>query len=572
MNNHVLLFYANSKKMELTVDQQIAYTCIQNAFRDARPVLLTGSAGTGKTTLTQFIARHCMSQNMGVCGIAPTHKASHVLSRTLNAGTIIPIPVFTVASMLGKVKQHSFIGSKTYGNKNTNKLNNYRIFILDEVSMTADDDVRAIVAYVTMHKKRILCIGDECQLPCPSAGFETTTILGRDVLQKRNSYVFQCPDFVKAQLTCIVRQAADSPIIRMATYIRDHMYDSVSATTMTQYTAFPTECILSYTEIATKFAEKAEQYSRDSVKIIAYTNASMTNHNKDVRRILNIDDCAFVHGEILMGYTNIGFPELVIENGQDYIVTRVSETQSCTISSYTNLCGYQNDLQLIGGSIMSHIHHNLFFIHVNHPANVEFMRELIRRARKVNSPRSTSKDYVQYMALKTTALFMESVYSFQNNIYTEESFKETHPLLFTNITELIHVETRTIIPSLKSKKIEQMYANIITERLQDTKMLGDSEQLADQFMVIEKDIYYGYAITSHKSQGSGYECVIADENDFCKIADKWNFRRNQMESRVREKNQLRYVAYTRAKKELFIAENVRPPTEVAVSSTEGVIT
>lgn len=49
--------------------------------------------------------------------------------------------------------------------------------------------------------------------------------------------------------------------------------------------------------------------------------------------------------------------------------------------------------------------------------------------------------------------------------------------------------------------------------------------------------------------------VIADENDFNKIVDKWNFKYNKFESRIREKNQLRYVAYTRAKEELYISEN-----------------
>jgi len=43
-----------------------------------------------------------------------------------------------------------------------------------------------------------------------------------------------------------------------------------------------------------------------------------------------------------------------------------------------------------------------------------------------------------------------------------------------------------------------------------------------------------------------------DEPDFQKIANRWNYKYNKLETRVKEKNQLRYVAYTRAKTGLYI--------------------
>jgi ATP-dependent exoDNAse (exonuclease V) alpha subunit len=51
--------------------------------------------------------------------------------------------------------------------------------------------------------------------------------------------------------------------------------------------------------------------------------------------------------------------------------------------------------------------------------------------------------------------------------------------------------------------------------------------------IIAKDIYYGYAITGHKSQGSTYEHVFVMEND---INDNWV---------LKERNQIKYVAFTR---------------------------
>ena len=66
--------------------------------------------------------------------------------------------------------------------------------------------------------------------------------------------------------------------------------------------------------------------------------------------------------------------------------------------------------------------------------------------------------------------------------------------------------------------------------------MSDSETLADRFKAIEKDIYYGYAITSHKSQASTYSYVIADEIDFMKIQDKFNFKYNHKKHTNHEQN------------------------------------
>jgi superfamily I DNA/RNA helicase len=43
-----------------------------------------------------------------------------------------------------------------------------------------------------------------------------------------------------------------------------------------------------------------------------------------------------------------------------------------------------------------------------------------------------------------------------------------------------------------------------------------------------------------------------DEPDFQKIHNGWNYKYGKLESRIKEKNQLRYVAYTRAKTNLYI--------------------
>ena len=89
-------------------------------------------------------------------------------------------------------------------------------------------------------------------------------------------------------------------------------------------------------------------------------------------------------------------------------------------------------------------------------------------------------------------------------------------------------------------------------RIDDNKPFSDGEILADSFMVCEKDVFYGYAITAHKSQGSTYLNSYVDNNDFNKISNRWNYKFRMIENRFKERNQLLYVAYTRASKKLKI--------------------
>ena len=180
------------------------------------------------------------------------------------------------------------------------------------------------------------------------------------------------------------------------------------------------------------------------------------------------------------------------------------------------------------------------------------MMELVYRAEKVNQRYSKKNDYKEYCALKNRAIFLEDVYKYSNKVMTETTLKQLHPLLFTKVGEVIDTRRKAIAISELTGKLEEQYGDIIEGRLIDNKPFADAEVFADQYMVVEKDIYYGYAVTSHKSQGSTYDNVYVDENDFKKIANKWNYRLHAVENRSKERNQLKYVAYTRAASTLRI--------------------
>lgn len=529
--------------MELSDSQTHAYQYIINNLSKERIILLEGSAGTGKTTLTKTICDfYRKTKNILVCAIAPTHKSKKIIKNILNHNTLIPISAMTIASALGKIKEHSYVGTKLYSNGNNKKLSTYQLFIIDEVSMIHDKDLRIIIEFIKNNKKQLLIIGDRNQIPCPNAHY----VITETSISRADSFIFNDETITKLYLNEIVRQNASSPIIQLACYVRDHLLIDEPFQQIIYNTHF--QNIIDFSIMYSVFQSHYIINQSNSCRIIAYTNSSVKTHNLSVRNQLQYND-EYVIGDLLTGYSNVGYPELIIENGEDYFVDKIIDTNNHSILQYHNLSGKLIDLRITDNNILIK---KLFFINIYDENNLIFLNKIIELAEKVNSNHSTSTDYLKYMTLKNSVIFTEDIYKFQNKIFTETSFKEAHSLLFIKVNEII--VNNSIKHNSLSQKINTAYPTILETRLRDIhKIIGDSETFADKYKTIEKDIYYGYSITAHKSQGSTYDNVIVDESDFMKITNRWNFKYNKTEDRIKEKNQIRYVSYTRARENLFIA-------------------
>lgn len=155
---------------------------------------LAGYAGVGKTTIAKMAEEEIRNRRGGwlsVCVGAYTGKAANVLRKKGNHGAS------TIHSMIYVPKDE---GGKTVwvlGGESA-PASMADLIVLDEVSMVDEkmaNDVRSF-------KKKILVMGDPAQLP-PVGG--AGAFLARD------------PD---AFLTEIHRQAAESPILRIATMLR----------------------------------------------------------------------------------------------------------------------------------------------------------------------------------------------------------------------------------------------------------------------------------------------------------------------------------------------------------------
>lgn len=531
----------------LTLDQKRAFEQVKKTLADPETPAITikGSAGTGKTFLTKYIADYITdTTGKNICAVTPTHKSKRVLKTMLNQDRFLPIQAFTVASVLGKLPSHSYIGSKNYKGKSTQKMDIFDVLILDEVSMVSDNDLDVIIDYVCEYDKKLIIIGDDCQIPSPSQEL----VKENGICHKPNSSGFDLENI--CELRTIVRQAEGSPIVTLATYLRDNIDKVNNVQDILTATGLDDDTF--HRDFKGMHKEVAEDLKKGlNTRVITYTNASVRAHNKGVRHELKYKN-RLVVGELLTGYTMMGFPIPFIENGTDYTITSIRPTSKQNISGFTGLVGDIVDLQDVDEK--THVEYGLFFINATHSANSKFMLELVRLAEKVNRNYSTKNDYKNYKQLKDRAVFLENAYKYNGSVMSETDLRQLHPLLFSRVSEVIDVNKRNKVNSEYTEKIEEKYGNIIEDRLSDNKSYSDSETLADRYMIVEKDIYYGYSITAHKSQGSTYDSVYMDEKDFKKISNTWNYRLQAWEDRCMERNQLRYVAYTRSRNKLCIVE------------------
>lgn len=140
-----------------------------NKLPVTRPyAVLRGYAGTGKTTLTEFLIKTLLKEALRVGVAAPTHKAVKVLKESKVDG----VEYRTVHSMLRlKEKRNDTTGEITYEEDKFSKesipIEDLDVLILDEASMLGKDLFMRIAEWIRRNKLRVIFIGGFCQCKTP---------------------------------------------------------------------------------------------------------------------------------------------------------------------------------------------------------------------------------------------------------------------------------------------------------------------------------------------------------------------------------------------------------------------
>ncbi len=190
-------------KIELTQDQENAKKLIQEWYfnTDNQFFVLSGYAGTGKTFLIDYVVRKVLRLKIGkeAVFVSPTGKAAaNLLKNGTLAGTVHSLIYVRDGDEFDVDENGEIIERQEIKFIKRSAIDeNIRLIIIDEASMVNETVLGDLLSF---NVKCLFC-GDGAQLP-PVSG---------------NCPLLQNPHYT---MTEIVRQAADNPIIQVATLAR----------------------------------------------------------------------------------------------------------------------------------------------------------------------------------------------------------------------------------------------------------------------------------------------------------------------------------------------------------------
>lgn len=466
---------------QLTKDQEIAYKNLiefikapynQKDYKRA----LCGAAGTGKTYLVKAIIRNCGLSYSTIGLSAPTHKACRVLSESIQLPNI---KVNTLQSDLGLKLNFNVekfdIRNPPFDPHGRIKIGDYKLYIVDEASMINKGLCKFLEKTCVSNQCKIIYIGDDYQLSPVGENYSTAF---------KSTKCFY--------LRQIVRQEEDNPIRHLLDLLRfdiEHRTFRFLEYITAHRSEFDSNEIKGY-KVCTSNEFNSLMYNNfndpeltknvDFTKVIAYTNAVVSNWNKVIRNAIieKADTSIITNNDLIISYTTLVnvFNECIITNSEDYII---KDVVNYTHPKYA-IKGFMVRFQAIhGGKISS----PLFVVDHKDPNSVRMYLNLSEKF----------IDIAKKATAKTRAQAWKDYYNFKEGC-----------LLLANIVK------------------------------------------SDGTILYGRDLDYGFALTSHKSQGSTFDTVFVDVNDI--VYD----RNGQPYTDAEQINRRLYVACSRAKYKLYL--------------------
>ena len=282
-----------------TQEQANALDVFARFLTDRNPqvvMVLRGSAGTGKTSLSGAIVRTLQAIRQKVMLLAPTGRAAKVFS--LNSGT----PAYTIHRRIYREK--SFSGVDGQFNLNDNLFTD-TLFMVDEASMVANmglggmnfgsgcllDD---LVHFVYQGRNdRLMLIGDKAQLP--PVGEEESPALNAAMLQGYGLTVYEC------DLNEVLRQSEQSGILYNATMIRQMItHDDITQLPKIRFTGFSDIRQMPGAELIEALADSYHHVGLDDTIVVTRSNKRANIFNQGIRNMVLDREEELSQGDILM--------------------------------------------------------------------------------------------------------------------------------------------------------------------------------------------------------------------------------------------------------------------------------
>lgn len=244
---------------------------------------LEGNAGTGKTYLSNMIVEGLLMEGQNILYTAPTNKAVKVARAMAEYDSPNSLSYSTVHSALGMVERR--MGGKVkyvQAPYLEDKTKDADIVFVDEASMLSDDIFALLETSAQTNGTLFLFIGDNAQIPPVNHAIAIPFSP-----KKRKAY-----DMGVASLTEVVRQKGESPILDVATFVRQNLRNEEGALSKYfQNKVNDNGCVIFQkqtpdfvNEVVPSFFT-SEQFEADSnfAKVLAWRNKTVDSWNRQIR-------------------------------------------------------------------------------------------------------------------------------------------------------------------------------------------------------------------------------------------------------------------------------------------------
>lgn len=315
---------------------------------DDQIFLLTGYAGTGKSSLIGSLVQTMSEFRQKTVLLAPTGRAAKVFSGYAAR------QAFTIHKKI--YRQQKFAEGTPHFSLSEN-LHKHTLFIVDEASMISNESsdfsifgtgrlLDDLIEYVySAEGCRILLVGDSAQLPPVKQ--ENSPALDKDILR---SYSLEVTE---ATLTQIVRQEEESGILHNATMLRNALrFQKTEEYPKLKVNGFADVMRITGTELIDEISNAYRQDGMEETIVISRSNKRVNAYNNGIRNRVLYREEEISTGDILMITKNNyfwveNFEDLdFLANGEFVEVQRVRGEEEMYGFRFSNVLLYHRDYEI----------------------------------------------------------------------------------------------------------------------------------------------------------------------------------------------------------------------------------
>lgn len=306
--------------------------------------LVRGYAGTGKTFITKGLTEYFRSIGRNYVLAAPTGKASKVIAeKTRSPAYTLHKTIYSFKD-IAEYRDDDLDGTETYkfyAQLAVNEMSADTVFIVDEASMVADvyneaeffrfgsgyllqDFLKFVNLDHNDHRKKVIFIGDDAQLPPVSMNFSPA--LDADYLFREHGV-----RSTGYELTEVVRQKADSGVMSNSITLRK----ALKSATFNQLAVdldYPDVAEVEHGDLMDRYLESCGGKINGEAIVIAHSNSDVAGYNRRIREHFFPGCPEIAAGDKVMAVSNSGAYGFFISNGDFGLIRQVlGETERRTV-------------------------------------------------------------------------------------------------------------------------------------------------------------------------------------------------------------------------------------------------